>query len=262
MLSIKNYKYQYKSWKDKFPSGKINIKDLFNIDESWIKFFESLDLFNNNKMKLINNILEEEIKKNKNVYPYPDLLFSAFKYINYNDLKVIFIGQDPYHKSEDTIPLAMGLSFSVPEGITIPSSLKNIYRNMIKFNHLKEMPKHGNLESWAKQGCLLLNTALTVREGAANSHAQIWQWFTDEIISEISRVKENLIFVLWGIPALSKIKFIHDDKGHEIIISSHPSGLSCYKKMRNNYPAFMDNDHFGEINNKLKKFNKNKIIFC
>ena len=156
-------------------------------------------------------------------------------------------------------PEAMGLSFSVPVGIPIPSSLKNIYNNAIKYDHFYEYPKHGNLEFWAYQGCLLLNTALTVKEKDKNCHSKLWSKFTNYIITKISNNHEKIVFVLWGAPALSKLDLIDTDK-HAVVISSHPSGLSNNSPL-GKYPPFSSIDQFGQINKLLKKFGKEEIIW-
>jgi uracil-DNA glycosylase len=118
---------------------------------------------------------------------------------------------------------------------------------------------HGNLEFWALQGCLMLNTALTVLRGKKFCHAKVWQWFTDKVIKYLSAHKDRIIFVLWGSPAYSKINLIDQDK-HEVIISSHPSGLSCNKPMKE-YPPFDDVDHFGDINKLFRKWGEPEIIW-
>ena len=153
----------------------------------------------------------------------------------------------------------MGLSFSVPIGIPIPSSLKNIYKNAIEYGHFFRYPDHGNLEFWAFQGVLLLNTALTVQKGHKNSHSSIWSDFTNAIIEKISNKMNGIVFVLWGAPALTKLSLI-DTKKHEILISSHPSGLSNNKQL-GKYPAFSSIDQFGTINKLLKKCGKEEIVW-
>jgi len=255
--------YKYKSWKNYYPDYNVTLKDI-NIDSSWLDLFEIL--FDLKEFKQIEKILSLCLKKTNgeiNIYPYPELIFSAFKFTPLNEIKVIILGQDPYHNCEyynqKKVPQAMGLSFSVPCGVKIPSSLKNIYKNLVKFGHIEEEPEHGNLSFWAYQGVLLLNTSLTVQHGYANSHAEKWIDITDRIIEYLSRIKNNLIFVLWGSPALNKLELI-DTERHKTIISSHPSGLSCNKQLRQ-YPAFMDKDHFGEINNYLDEHNKTNIIW-
>lgn len=253
MLSIGNYKYL--SWDKKFPNGDVILD--FDINSTWITLFSHLVM--DPRFSIIINKLSELVKKGIKIYPYPDLVFLAFKYTTVDNLKVVIVGQDPYFNIEKNIPQAMGLSFSVPIGINIPSSLDNIYNNLLKFKHLTNRPIHGNLELWAYQGCLLLNTALTVTAGQKDSHSSIWKWFTDEIIKMISKEMDNIIFVLWGNPALEKLQLIDIDK-HDVIISSHPSGLSYNRPLRQ-YPAFQDRDHFGEINQLLKKYGKQEIVF-
>jgi uracil-DNA glycosylase len=250
MLSTTNY--NYKSWADKYPDHKINIFDA-KIDKSWDPIFNPIRT--NDKVNDINKLLGLCLDKNKNVFPYPDLVFNAFNLTKFDNVKVICLGQDAYHGTQEvddkSYPEAMGLAFSVPENIPIPSSLKNIYKNAIKFGHIKEMPKHGNLEFLTKQGFLLINSALTVQEKCPNSHQQYWESLTDEIIKQLSKRKDKLVFVLWGKNARDKMSLI-DLKKHKVIVSSHPSGLSCNSKL-GNYPAFMDLDQFGEINKHLNQ---------
>ena len=197
------------------------------------------------------------------IYPYPNLLFNAFILTPLSNVKVVILGQDPYHCNEihhdKIIPQAMGLSFSVPKGMKIPSSLQNIYKNLLKYKHIEIKPNHGNLSFWAYQGCLMLNTSLTVQHSYPNSHSKYWLPFTDKIIKYISNKLNNIVFVLWGNPALNKLNLIDQNK-HKIIISSHPSGLSYNKKLKN-YDSFENTDHFGEINKYLKEKNKKQIIW-
>ena len=256
MLSVDNYKH--KSWNKKYKKEEVDILELLGKIKGWKKIF--------NKIENIEKILEEPneiiklcIKENVSILPYPNLLFNAFKLCKFNNLKVIIIGQDPYFNIKNNIPEAMGLSFSVPCGVPIPSSLRNIYKNLKKFDHIDKIPEHGNLEKWAKQGVLLLNSALTVQQGVPNSHHEYWEDFTDEIIKNISKHKKNLIFVLWGRFAYNKSKLI--DESHKIIVSSHPSGLSCKKKFKN-HPSFEEYDHFGIINEYLENNKKDKIDWC
>lgn len=257
MISIDSYKneYKYKSWQEKFPDSKVHLEP--DVNSTWLTLFSQLT--SDPKFSKIEEKLSELVKNGSIIYPYPDLVFFAFKLTQFDKLKVVFIGQDPYFNSENGIPQAMGLSFSVPIGLTIPSSLDNIFRNMIKFGHLSSMPKHGNLEFLAYQQCLFLNTALTVIDGQKNIHSSLWKWFTDEIIKQISNELDHVIFVLWGGPALEKLSLIDVDK-HEVIVSSHPSGLSCNKPLKN-YPAFNDFDHFDTINKLLTKYNETNIVY-
>lgn len=247
MISVKNYHFQ--SWNEKIVF-KTTVYD------SWCEIFKTL--MKDEKMKQLKKFLAEEVKSGWRIFPYPDLIFYAFHKTCLDDLVVVILGQDPYHGSENNVPQAMGLSFSVPNGINIPSSLKNIYNNMVKYGHISKMPTSGNLEYLAEQGVLFLNAALTVREGKPNSHSEQWYWFTDSIIEYIAKQKDFVIFVLWGTFALKKKNII--GKKHPIIISSHPSGLSCNKQM-NNYSAFNNLDQFGQINKILIENKKKPLCF-
>lgn len=242
------------SWQEKFPDGKIDIFTL-PYHPSWEPLFEILR--NSEQTKLVNESLTAVFENDPDalMYPKPDLLFNAFILTPFKKVRVVFIGQDPYfHQSE-----AMGLSFSVPHGIPIPSSLQNILSNGKKNGHMKYDIKHGNLEFWAMQGCLMINTALTVLDNQKNCHSATWNWTTDRIIKYLSFSCDRLIFVLWGGPAYGKLKYIDQDK-HEVIISSHPSGLSAHKELQG-YPAFNNYDQFGEINKLLNKWGEPEILW-
>jgi uracil-DNA glycosylase len=146
-------------------------------------------------------MLKEEITTHE-VFPFPDLIFNIFNYVEPDDIRVVILGQDPYFKCEihkdKKIPQAMGFSFSVPIGMTIPSSLSNIFRNQDEFHIIQDAQPHGNLLYWIDQGCFLMNTALTVRENSAGSHCQYWKKITDKIIRHISTELNDITFVLWG----------------------------------------------------------------
>lgn len=240
-------------WCDYFESGK----DLTDIryDITWIVMFAKL--MKNPKFKRLNDQLKELIKKNRNlkIYPLPSHLTASFMITKASNLKVVFIGQDPYfHYGQ-----AMGLSFSIPHGEEIPSSLDNVFKNMKKYGHIKKTPESGNLWFWAAQGCLMLNAALTVEDGTKEAHLRMWEWFTDYVIQYISQNMDDIIFVLWGGYAYKKISMIDSDR-HHTIISSHPSGLSANKPFQN-YPAFMQEDTFGKINEILKKTGRTRILW-
>jgi len=217
-----------------------------------------------------NNIIENTNEKlnllyNENnkliIFPSKNKIFNFANYTDYNNIKVVILGQDPYHntynyKNKDRSQ-AIGLSFSVPNHCEIPPSLINIYKNMIKYKHLDKMPITGNLKMLAKNGILLLNSSLTVIKSKPNSCSDIWSEYTDEIIKLISEKKENIIFVLWGGNSLKKLDLIDKNK-HKIIISSHPSPLSVNNRLRN-YDSFSETDHFGLINKYLEEIKQNKI---
>ena len=195
----------------------------------------------------------EETIKTENVFPDPDTIYNAFNHIDINNLKVVILGQDPYFRPGQ----AMGLSFSVPDKIKVPPSLINIYENLVKFGHMNTIPKHGNLTKWAEQGCLLLNSSLTVIEGLPNSHEVMWKPITDAIIKYISENTNNVVFFLWGGPSIKKLGLIDVTK-HKVSISSHPSPLS-YKNSVGKYGSFCQTDHFTVANEYLKEHGKEPI---
>ncbi len=175
------------------------------------------------------------------VFPPPKLVFNAFTQCPFREVKVVILGQDPYHGEGQ----AHGLSFSVQDGIKIPPSLQNIYKELA-VDLQKEIPRSGNLERWAKQGVLLLNATLTVEKDKAGSHQGIgWETFTDEVIKKISDEKEHVVFLLWGKYAQNKAKLI-DDKKHHILTAPHPSPFSVHS-------GFFGCRHFSKTNIYLKK---------
>ena len=157
------------------------------------------------------------------IFPPMFDIFNALRYTSYENTKVVILGQDPYHEFGQ----AHGLSFSVKKGVKIPPSLVNIYKEL-KADIGMEIPNHGELTSWARQGVLLLNATLTVRQGLANSHQNIgWSIFTDNIIKVLNESSKPIVFILWGGNARSKKKYI-TNPNHLIIESAHPSPLSAY----------------------------------
>lgn len=177
-------------------------------------------------------------------YPTREDVLRPFKY-NFNDIKVVIIGQDCYHGDGQ----AMGLSFSVPKGIKIPPSLRNIYKELYEG---EKIPEHGDLTQWAEQGVLLLNAALTVKPKTPGSHLKLWKPVTDNIIKKLSSEKTDLVFILWGNFAKKKIKLIDVSK-HHILTSSHPSPLSA------NRGGWWGNKHFEKCNQILESKGKSKI---
>ena len=174
------------------------------------------------------------------IYPAKENIFKALELTPFNEVKVVILGQDPYHGENQ----AHGLSFSVERGVKIPPSLRNMYKEL--FDDLGIAPAtHGNLTSWAKQGVLLLNTVLTVQAGKANSHKNKgWEQFTDTIIVELGKRSEPVIFVLWGAPAQKKEALIKQYPQHAIIKAPHPSPLSAYR-------GFFGSKPFSKINTVL-----------
>lgn len=259
-LSITNY--PYKNWNERFPDGDVKLEDLY-IHRSWKPIFDEIIRGNQIKWNKMNEYLSECVREKKQIFPYPDLVFSAFNTTPFDRIKVIIVCQDPYFNEQsvnnNTCPEAMGIATSVPIGIPIPSSLQNIYKNAIKYKHMYKQPTHGNLTMWARQGCLMINCALTVIKKKPNEHANLWGWFTDKIIEKISAEHDSLVFVLWGAFALKKGDLVDDNK-HKFVISSHPSGLSCNTGFRG-HPAFVDCDQFGKINKYLEEQDKLPIVW-
>ncbi|MGM0395663.1 MAG: uracil-DNA glycosylase [Bacillota bacterium] len=174
---------------------------------------------------------------NKTIYPDKHSIFNALNYTDYSDVKAVILGQDPYHGTGQ----AHGLSFSVKPGIKPPPSLVNIYKEL-KEDLGYDMPAHGYLEKWAKQGVLLINAVLTVRGGQANSHKNKgWESFTDRIIQLLNERDEPMVFILWGSQAIRKEAMIDAEK-HFIIKSPHPSPLSAYRGFFGSRPFSRTND--------------------
>lgn len=251
------------NWEEKYPDYNIDFNKLHK-HSSWKDFFEKKEVIGEiDKLNMKFYNLLKNTKGNISIFPYPDNVFNAFLFTPLNKIKVCIIGQDPYFNSHIIdnvkVPEAMGLSFSVPKLIPIPSSLQNIYKNAFSYKNFFKYPDHGNLKFWAYQGVFMLNTALTVQEGCKLSHAKTWEKFTDMVIKHISDNCDNVVFVLWGSYALSK-KYLIDESKHNFVISSHPSGLSCNKKL-GQYPEFNKLDQFGQINKYLRKNKKKEIIW-
>lgn len=218
----------------------------FNIHDSWQPFFD-LELSKPYFAELTTQV-DEEYASNI-CFPPKNLIFNAFHKCSLGDLKVVIIGQDPYHGVGE----ANGLCFSVNDGIAIPPSLKNI---LIEINNEYDrvfFPTSGNLEHWAKQGVLLLNASLTVRKDLANSHKHLkWNVFTDSVIQYISENTKNVVFLLWGSFAQKKGSKINKEN-HLVLESGHPSPLSA------NRGFWFGNNHFLKTNEYLKTVNKEII---
>ncbi len=183
------------------------------------------------------------------VYPPKDSIFSAFTLTPFKDVRVVILGQDPYHGANQ----AHGLAFSVPEGQKIPPSLKNIYKE-IAADIGQDSATNGNLEPWASQGVLLLNATLSVRAGEAGSHQKLgWEQFTDAVIQKISEQKTGVVFMLWGKYAQSKGAHIDRTK-HLVLTAAHPSPLSAHN-------GFLGCRHFSQCNEYLKQNGQKPIIW-
>lgn len=185
--------------------------------------------------------------KTRVIYPAGKDIFKAFDACPFDAVKVVIIGQDPYHGAGQ----ANGLCFSVNDGVPMPPSLKNIFKE-IEDDLGKPLPKSGNLERWAKQGVLLLNATLTVEANTAGSHQKRgWETFTDAVIQKVSDEKEHVVFILWGAYAQKKGQVI-DTKKHLVLQSAHPSPFSAYN-------GFFGNKHFSKTNMYLKSLGLNEI---
>ncbi len=179
--------------------------------------------------------------RTKTIYPDMYHIFEAMKATDYDDVKVVILGQDPYHEPNQ----AHGMAFSVQPGVRIPPSLFNIYKELSSQLGLT-IPNHGYLMKWAKQGVLLLNVVLTVERGKANSHKNMgWEQFTDRVIQLVNAKEKPVVFLLWGSNAIAKAKMI-DTKKHLVLTSPHPSPLSAYR-------GFFGNGHFLTTNEFLKQ---------
>lgn len=205
------------------------------------------DEMNKSYFKYIKEFIKEE-RQNKTIYPSANDLFNAFKLTDFNNIKVVILGQDPYHGENE----AMGLSFSVRQGIKMPPSLRNIFKELESDLNVKRT--NTDLSDWAKQGVFLLNTVLTVEKDKANSHKDIgWEIFTDFVIKEINDKLNNVVFILWGRQARDKKRLITNEN-HYIIESAHPSPLSAYN-------GFFGSKPFSKTNNYLKSKKIKEINF-
>ncbi len=216
------------------------------IEESWKK--ELHDEWSKDYFVRLTNFVRNEYAT-KQIFPPGRQIFAAFNATPFNEVKVVILGQDPYHD----VGQANGLCFSVNDGIQFPPSLRNIFQEI--HNDIgSPIPQSGDLTRWAKQGVLLLNATLTVEAHKAASHQrQGWEQFTDEVISHLSNHRQNLVFILWGSYAISKRSLIDPNK-HLILTSVHPSPLSAYR-------GFFGNKHFSKANNYLVEHGKTPITW-
>lgn len=215
------------------------------LDPSWLAHLESA--FAQPYMADLRAFLEQERAAGKVVFPRGNDIFNAMNTTPFDDVKVVIIGQDPYHGPGQ----AHGLSFSVPRGVPVPPSLQNIYKE-IAATYGRPMPPHGDLTGWARQGVLLLNATLTVRQGEAGSHqGRGWEQFTDAVIRAVNDRHDHIVFMLWGSYAQKKGAFI-DRTRHCVLTSPHPSPLSAHR-------GFLGCGHFMKANQYLKTHGRAEI---
>lgn len=225
----------------------MDVKDFF-MEKSWAKVLA--DEFEKEYMKNLQKFLISESESKQTVYPPRDLIFNAFCQTSYDKVKVVIVGQDPYHGRGQ----AHGLSFSVPKEVIAPPSLKNIFQEQMSDVGIK-MPLAGDLTPWAKQGVLLLNATLTVRESSPKSHyGKGWEIFTDRVIEILSKSKKPIVFLLWGRSAKEKLFNVFkniENTHHLILTAAHPSFYSV--------SGFFGSKHFSKTNEFLIKNNLKPI---
>lgn len=215
------------------------------MDKSWKEILDRE--FQSPYFIKLEKFLEKEYRE-KNIFPPREEIFNLFKNIKFYEIKVVILGQDPYHGENQ----GNGIAFSVNDGISLPPSLRNIFKELKLEYPEYEIPVSGNLMRWVKQGVFLLNAVLTVEEGVANSHAgKGWERFTDEIIRRIGEREEPVVFILWGNSARGKKSLITNPK-HLILESVHPSPLSASR-------GFFGSNHFKKTNEYLIKNSRSPI---
>ena len=219
------------------------------MNSTWKRVIDKYSLLGNNIYEI-----SEKMRVDRLVYPPKELTFNCFNYFAPEDTKVVILGQDPYHGPGQ----ATGLAFGVPNNLTkLPPSLNNIKKELKR--DLKQNLVDNTLESWANQGVLLMNTALTVEDGKPASHAVNWMGFSDYIIDYLNKNMKNLVYVAWGAFAYNKLKNI-DTNNNVLLVTSHPSPLSANSKFRT-FPAFMGSDIFNNINKHLINLSKEEVVF-
>jgi len=217
----------------------MNPGDRVKLENSWKAVLQ--DEFEQPYMKQLGEFLRREKAAGKVIYPPGPMIFQALNSTPLERVRVVILGQDPYHGASQ----AHGLCFSVQPGVAPPPSLQNIFKELKRDLNL-DIPSHGYLQHWADQGVLMLNTSLTVEQGVAGSHAKMgWQRLTDRIIEVISEKRSDVVFLLWGAHAQSKAKLI-DPTRHLLLKSVHPSPLSAHR-------GFIGNGHFSRVNQFLKQ---------
>jgi len=209
------------------------------LEESWKEVLEAE--FDKEYMIKLRSFLQSQQEQKRLIYPGNGLIFNAFEHTPFNKVKVVIIGQDPYHGANQ----AHGLSFSVQKGVPIPPSLQNIFKELQAEYPDFQFPKHGDLSSWADQGVLLLNATLTVEATKAGSHQkQGWEQFTDQVIQILSEQRKGIVFLLWGKYAQAKAALIDQNK-HLVLMATHPSPFSAYN-------GFFGCNHFIKTNEFLE----------
>jgi len=226
-------------------------KNAQKMDSGWSRHFQHE--LAKPYMQSLQTFLQQELESGQTVFPAEEHRFNAFLFTPLDEVKVVIVGQDPYHGEGQ----AHGLSFSVPDGVKTPPSLRNIYKELHRDIGMP-MPVSGNLESWAKQGVLLLNASLTVREGQANSHSKKgWLQFTNSCIRHINQQRQGVVFLAWG-------RFAHDvcsvvdTERHCVIKTSHPSPLGAMKEGKD-FAAFLGSGCFSQANEYLQKHGESPI---
>ncbi len=219
--------------------------DKIQLEPSWKQ--RLLPEFEKPYMEELKSFLREQAQAKKKIYPRGSEFFAAMNHTPFDKVKVVILGQDPYHGPDQ----AHGLCFSVKPGVDVPPSLKNIYKEM-KTDLGIEQPNHGHLQEWADQGVLLLNATLSVEAGRAGSHQNKgWEQFTDAVIDHLNREREGLVFVLWGSYAQKKGQFIDESK-HLVLKGPHPSPLSAHR-------GFFGCKHFSKINEYLNHVGRSRF---
>lgn len=230
---------------EKKNPSKFDDLETYLTETTWKKELE--DEFKKPYFKKLKGLLAKDEEQRVEIFPPIQEIFTAFNGCPFDKVKVVILGQDPYHGPNQ----AHGLSFSVKKGVSIPKSLQNIYKELQSDIQGFSIPKHGNLAKWESQGVLLLNTVLTVRKSTPNSHENFgWTTFTDEAIKKLSSREDPIIFLLWGKQAEKKAPLIK--KSHKILKSAHPSPFSAEK-------GFFNCKHFSKCNTILKELGKEPI---
>ena len=219
--------------------------DRIQLEASWKQHL--LNEFDQPYMQQLRDFLVAEKQAGKVIYPKGSDMFNAFDYTPFDEVKVVILGQDPYHGPNQ----AHGLCFSVQPGVVVPPSLKNMYKELQRDLNVQP-PNHGCLTEWAQQGVLLLNSVLSVQQNQAASHqGKGWEQFTDQVIRHINDKHEHIVFLLWGSYAQRKGQFI-DRQRHLVLTSAHPSPLSAHR-------GFLGNGHFSQTNEYLQVHHKDPI---